>query len=193
MMSYWKKVLLPGLVGGLAVMASAVPAGAAGDGPINTPLAPFTDGSLGKYLWTVPGVVKKQGFVTEVTCTNLDAPGTTADIGVEIFDETGTQLNNISVAPAPGACNGAMLGVPAGHTVTIASGATAQFHEDCIIAIAAGSTGSARVLSTSSKIMCTALIADSKNVVLTSGGFPTGVSPAVASLKMIRRNKQQGD
>src|SRR5215470_6489888 len=117
----WKKMLLPGLVG-LVLNASALPAGAAGDGPINTPLAPFTDGSLGKYLWTVPGVIKKNGFVTEFTCTNLDAPGTAADIGVEIFDETGTQLNNISVAAAPGACNGAMLGVPAGHTVTIASG-----------------------------------------------------------------------
>src|SRR5437867_958226 len=85
-MRYWKKILLPGLVGGLVVLASAMPAGAAGDGPLNTPLAPFTDGSLGKYLWTVPGVIKKQGFVTDFTCTNLDAPGTAADIGVEIFD-----------------------------------------------------------------------------------------------------------
>ena len=192
-MRYWKKVLLPGLVGGLVVMASALPAGAAGDGPLNTPLAPFTDGSLGKYLWTVPGVIKKNGIVTEFTCTNLDAPGTAADIGVEIFDETGTQLNNIGFAPAPGSCNGAMLGVPAGHTVTISSGATAQFHEDCIIGIPAGSTGSARILSTSSKIICGALLADSKNVVVTSGGAPTGVSPAVTGLKMIRRNKQQGD
>ena len=192
-MRYWKKVLLPGLVGGLVMVASALPAGAAGDGPLNTPLAPFTDGSLGKYLWTVPGVVKKQGFVTDFTCTNLDAPGTLADIGVEIFDETGTQLNNVSVAPALGACNGAMLGVPAGHTVTFSNGATAQFHEDCIIAIASGTSGSARILSTSSKIVCGALRADSKNVVLTSGGAPTGVSPSVAPLKLIRKSKQQGD
>jgi len=192
-MRYWKKVLLPGLVGALVILAGGMPAGATGDGPLNTPLAPFTDGLLGKYLWTIPGVVKKNGFVTEVTCTNLDAPGTVADIGVEIFDETGTQMNDISVAPAPGACNGAMLGVAAGYTVTIASGKTAQFHEDCIIGIPAGSTGSARVLSTSSRIICSALLADSKNVVVTTGGAPTGVSPAVAVLKMIRRNKQQGD
>ena len=191
-MGYWKKSLLPGLVGGLVMMASVTPAGAAGDGPVNTPLSAFTDGSLGKYLWTVPGVIKKQGFVTDFTCTNLDAPGTAADIGVEIFDETGTRLNDVSAVP-PSRCNGAMLGVPAGHTVTISNGATAQFHEDCIIAIAGGTSGSARILSTSSKISCSALIADSKNVVLTTGGFPTGVSPAVAGLKMIRRNKQQGD
>src|SRR5438093_11652439 len=192
-MRYWKEVLLPGVVGGRVVMASALPAGAAGDGPLNTPLAPFTDGSLGKYLWTVPGVIKKQGFVTDFTCTNLDAPGTVADIGVEIFDETGTRLNDVSVAPAPGGCNGAMLGVPAGHTVTISNGATVQFHEDCIIAVAGGTSGSARILSTSSKIVCSALIADSKNVVLTTGGSPTGVSPSVAALKLIRKTKQQGD
>ena len=192
-MSYWKKSLLPGLVGGLVMLASAMPAGAAGDGPLNTPLSAFTDGSLGKYLWTVTGVIKKNGFVTEFTCTNLDAPGTLADIGVEVFDHTGTRLNDVSVAPAPGGCNGAMLGVPAGSTVTIASGNTAQFHEDCIIAIPAGATGSARIFSTSSKITCGALIADSKNVVVTSSGAPTGVSPAVAGLKMIRKSKQQGD
>jgi len=191
-MSYWKKSLLPGLVGGLVMLASAMPAGAAGDGPLNTPLSPFTDGSLGKYLWTVPGVIKKQGFVTDFTCTNLDAPGTAADIGVEIFDETGTRLNDVSAVP-PSGCNGAMLGVPAGHTVTISNGATVQFHEDCIIAVAGGTSGSARILSTSSKIVCSALIADSKNVVLTTGGSPTGVSPSVAALKLIRKTKQQGD
>jgi hypothetical protein len=192
-MGYWKKRLLPGLVGGLVMMANAMPAGAAGDGPLNTPLSAFTDGSLGKYLWTVPGVMKKQGFVTDVTCTNLDAPGTVADIGVEIFDETGTRLNDVGVAPPPGGCNGAMLGVPAGHTVTISNGATVQFHEDCIIAVAGGTSGSARILSTSSKIVCSALIADSKNVVLTTGGSPTGVSPSVASLKLIKKTRQQGD
>ena len=188
-MRYWKTILLSGF----AVMVSVLPAGAAGDGPLNTPLSAFTDGSLGKYLWTVPGVVKKQGFVTEVTCTNLDVPGTAADIGVEIFDETGTQLNFINVAPAPGACNGAMLSVPAGQTVTIANGKTAQFHEDCIIATAGGTSGAARVLSTSSKIVCEAYLADSKNVVVTTSGFPTGVSPAVMGLKLIRKSKQQGD
>src|SRR5437763_13861534 len=111
-MNYWKKSLLTGLV----MVASAMPAAAAGDGPLNTPLAPFTDGSLGKYLWTVPGVIKKQGFVTDFTCTNLDAPGTVADIGVEIFDETESQLNDVSAVHASG-CNGAMLGVPAGQQV----------------------------------------------------------------------------
>jgi hypothetical protein len=191
-MGYWKKRLLPGLVGGLVMMASAMPAGAAGDGPVNTPLSPFKDGSLGKYLWTVPGVVKKQGFVTEFTCTNLDAPGTAADIGVEIFDETGTRLNDVSGTP-PAGCNGAMLGVPAGHTVTFSNGATVQFHEDCIIAIAGGTSGSARILSTSSKIACNAIIADGKNVVLTTGGSPTGVSPSVATLKLIKKAKQFGD
>jgi len=185
--------LLSGVVAGLAVVATTIPAVAAGSGPLNTPLDSFTDGTIGKYLWTVVGVVKKNGFVTEFMCTNLDAPGGMANIGVEIFDNTGTQLNNISSPPPAGGCNGALLNVPAGNTVTFSNGATVQFHEDCIMGIAAFDNGSARIVSTSSKIVCNALVADSKNVVVNSSGVTTGVSPAVSSLKMIKRSKQLGD
>ena len=185
--------LLSGVVAGLVMVASALPAAAAGNGPLNTPLDPFTDGALARYLWTVPGVIKKNGFVTEFMCTNLDAPGTMANIGVEVFDNTGTQLNNINVPPPAGGCNGAMLGVPAGQTVTIANGATKQLHEDCIIGIGAFDNGSARIVSTSSKIVCNALVADSENLVVNSMGMTTGVSPAVSSLKVIKRSKQLGD
>src|SRR6059036_1301711 len=94
-MVYARK-LLSGVVAGLVVVATALPAVAAGSGPLNTPLDSFTDGTIGRYLWTVPGVIKKNGFITEFMCTNLDAPGSVANIGVEIFDNTGTQLNNIN-------------------------------------------------------------------------------------------------
>jgi len=80
-MNYVTK-LLSGVVAGLVMVASALPAAAAGNGPLNTPLDAFTDGTPGRYLWTVPGVIKKNGFVTEFMCTNLDAPGTVANIGV---------------------------------------------------------------------------------------------------------------
>jgi len=185
--------LLSGVVAGLVMVASALPAAAAGKGPLNTPLDAFTDGTPGRYLWTVPGVIKKNGFVTEFMCTNLDAPGTVANIGVEVFDNTGTQLNNIGVPPPAGGCNGAILNVSAGSTVTISNGATLQLHEDCIIGIGAFDNGSARIVSTSSKIVCNALVADSQNVVVNSSGTTTGVSPAVSSLKVIKRSKQLGD
>jgi len=185
--------LLSGVVAGLVMVASAIPAAAAGSGALNTPLDPFTDGTLSRYLWTVPGVIKKNGFVTEFMCTNLDAPGSVANIGVEIFDNTGTQLNNINSPPPAGGCNGAILSVPAGSTVTISNGATLQLHEDCIIGIGAFDNGSARIVSTSSKIVCNALVADSQNVVVNASGTTTGVSPAVSSLEVIKRSKQLGD
>ena len=191
-MVYARK-LLSGVVAGLVVVATALPAVAAGSGPLNTPLDSFTDGTIGRYLWTVPGVIKKNGFITEFMCTNLDAPGSVANIGVEIFDNTGTQLNNINSPPPAGGCNGAILSVPAGSTVTISNGATVQFHEDCIMGIPAFDNGSARIVSTSSKIVCNALVADSKNVVVNSSGVTTGVSPSVSSLRMIKRGKQLGD
>ena len=188
-----KKVLLRSLVSGLVTLASALPAAGAGSGPLNTPLVPFTNGTLGRHIWTVPGALKKNGFVTEVSCTNLDAPGTTADIGVEFFDNNGTLLNDISVVPGSG-CNGAVLGVPAGNTRTIANSGTAQLHEDCIISMAAFDTGAARIVSTTSKIACTAVILDSRNSVLDPNTqLVTGRSPAVTTLKVIKRNKQFGD
>ncbi len=102
-MNYEKKLLLSGLLCGLVIFASSMPAAGAGNGPVFTPLVPFPDGTVGRHIWTVPGVIKKNGWVTEFLCTSLDHPGTTAQIGVEIFDNTGTPLNNISVVPAPGA------------------------------------------------------------------------------------------
>jgi hypothetical protein len=178
----------------LVVLAGAPPAMAAGAGPLFTPLGSFTDGKTAKYVWTVPGALKKNGFVTEFICTSLEFPGTVSDIGVEVFDNTGTQLNNISAAPAPGACNGAVLNVPSGSTVTVATGGTVQLHEDCILGIGAFDNGSARIVSSGSHIVCSALLIDSKNVVVDpNSGTTTGISPSAVSLKVIKRNKQSGD
>ena len=171
----------------------AVPASSrAGDGPLNTPVGTFTDGKVGKHVWTVAGAMKKLGIVTSISCTSLEAPGIVADIGVEFFDGTGTSLNDVTMAPAPGACNGSVLIVLAGSSVTIANGGTAQFHEDCIVA-SGTFAGSARIVSTSSKIACTAQIEDSKSVILDALGNPTGRTPAVSKLTLIKRNKQAGD
>jgi len=106
-------------------------------------------------------------------CTSLDVPGTTIDVGVEVFDNNGTLLNTIGVTPPAGACNGAILNVAAGTTVTISTGGTAQMHEDCKLGIAAFDNGSARIVSTSSKIVCTALVIDAR----TSSSIRSPVTP----------------
>lgn len=179
----------------LAWIAPPMPAAGAGDGPLYTPLSAFTDGRPAKHLWTVPGVVRRNGFATTFLCTNLDFPGTTANIGVEIFDATGTRVNNVGAAPVPPAtCNGALLNVAAGSTVSIANSGTAQLHEDCIISMGSIDNGSARIVSTSSRIVCSALVMDRTNVVEDPAtNTPTGVSPSVATLKLIKRSKQSGD
>jgi len=174
------------------VLASGSTAVWAADGPLNTPVGTFLDGRLGRHVWTVAGALKRQGMVTSISCTSLEALGVNADIGVEFFDGAGTQLNNVATDLGAGVCNGGIVGVPPGNSVTIASGGTAQFHEDCIVGVGTFA-GSARILSTSSKIACTAQIEDSKSVILDALGNPTGRTPAVTRLTLIKRNKQAGD
>ncbi len=184
-----RRTLVVGIAG--VLLTWAIPA-RAGDGPLNTPVGSFTDGRLARHLWTVVGAMKKLGIVTSVSCTSLDASGLTTDIGVEFFDGAGNQLNDVTVAAAPGACNGSVLAVPAGGSVTISNGGTAQFHEDCITG-AGTFAGSARILSSSVKVACTAQLEDSKSVIVDGLGNPTGRTPAIGKLTLIKRNKQAGD
>lgn len=174
-----------------ALCAAGASLARAGNGPLNTPVTPFLSGRLGRHVWTVSGALKRNGMVTSVSCTSLDPAGVTADIGVEFFDGSGTQLNSVSTDLSPN-CNGGVLGVAAGSSVTIANGATAQFHEDCVVGLGTFA-GSARIVSTSTKIACTAQIEDSKSVILDTAGNPTGRTPAVSKLTLTKRNKQLGD
>src|SRR5262245_38717319 len=101
----WIRITLAsGVVAGMLVGAPALVN--ADDGPLYTPVGAFTDGQVGKHLWTVIGAAKKLGIVTAISCTSLDLPGTTMDVGVEFFDDAGMQLNTVSTPAAPGSCNG---------------------------------------------------------------------------------------
>jgi hypothetical protein len=122
-------------------------------------------------------VIRRQGFTTTFLCTNIGRG--VVDIGVHVFDATGTPLNDFSIAPAPGACNGAALNVPPGGTVSIATTGTAQLHEDCIIGMGSLRNGSARIFINSKPIARNALVIDRTNVVEDPATGPTGKSPAV--------------
>jgi len=169
---------------------------AAGAGPLNTALKAFTSSNTGKIVWIVPGVIKHNNMSTDFLCTSLEAPGVNADIGVEVFDIDGTQLNAVdgSIAIPTSTCpTGAVLNVPSGSTVTIGLTGTAQLHEDCKIGLGAVSQGSARIVSTSSKVFCDAITLDSKHQVADPALCSTCPPPPVASLKVMKPKKQSGD
>jgi len=182
----------------MIVIAEASAALAAGAGPLNTPLSAFAGGTgnPAKIVWIVPGVIKRNNMSTDFLCTSLEAPGVNVDIGVEVFDLDGTQLNKIdgSIPIAGSTCaTGAVLNVPSGNTVTIGLAGTAQLHEDCKIGLGTVAQGSARIVSTSSRVSCDAIALDDKHVVADPAMCNTCPPPPVTSLKVIRPKKQTGD
>ena len=152
----------------------------------------FTNGATAFHIWTVPGAVKRNGLVSEIVCTNIGlAP---ADIGVRFFDESGAAINDFGVLPGPGACNGAVLGVPPLGSASIANSGTAQLHEDCVVSSASVLNGAAKIFSSAKTIACTAFLLDRDHAVEDPvSGLPTGVSPTVATLKVVKARKQNGD
>ena len=188
------------VLSGMAIVTTGSAALAAGAGPLNTPLSAFVGGTgnPAKLVWIVPGVIKKDNMSTDFLCTSLEAPGVDVDIGVEVFALDGTQLNKIDgriTTGVAGPCTtGAMVKVPSGSTVTIGIAGSAQFHEDCIIGItAAVGQGSARIVSTSSRISCDAIALDDKHVVVAPNTCSTCQPPPMTSLKVVRPKKQVGD
>jgi hypothetical protein len=158
----------------LCALLAPLPASA---GPADSP-APTLGGQASRVLYMVPGVTKNNGIETEFICTSLaTAP---IQVGVELFDAAGGDpLNSVSTG------DGAQA-IPAGGTLTIATGSTIGFHEDVIIlgapSIANIKGGSARIVSTSTRVMCEALLVEK-----------LGATPAtISGLKLIAR-KQSGD
>jgi hypothetical protein len=146
-------------------------------GLVDSP-APNLDGQPARVLYYVPGVTKNNGIETVFICTSLDGGAGTITVGVEVFDpNSGSALNNV------GAGDGAES-IPAGGTVTIATGTTLGFHEDeAMMGLPPNvKGGSARILSTSKRLACEAFLVEE-----------VGSPPAlIAPLKVISR-KQNGD
>lgn len=141
-----------------AVIGACGPAIAGvGDSPI--PVIETGESTL--HIFTVPGVVKNNNLETEFVCTSLSS--TWARVAVEVFPASAGATpippgNNVEVGFGDGAAD-----VSPGGTVTIGTGNTAGIHEDEVITgLAAGSVknGSARILSTTKLLTCTAFLAD---------------------------------
>ncbi len=183
-----KPVLLTAALGGhtvrttclslLAALAATTLAAPAVAGPADAPL-PLIGGEETRHVFTVPGVIQSSGLATTFVCTLLEKTDG-ASWGVEIFRGGGGGLvqNDVSMD------NGTRV-VGAGDTNAVSTAAIAAVDPGDIITGLGSSRAntSARIVSTSSKIACSAVVLD-----------PLGDPPSVAwELPVIKRTRQKGD
>jgi hypothetical protein len=105
--------------------------------------------ALPQHVYSVTGVINFASTGTFFACTNVDRESIT--LGVELFGAAGTLLNDAaasSIAMAPGAT--AMLGTNPANGLAV----------DGNLAPGPITKGSARIVATSKKIVCTAFLAD---------------------------------
>jgi len=127
----------------------------------DAPLPTFSDGKPSQLVVLIPAAIKNNSLDTDIICTNL-APQA-VDIGLEVFDQTGTRGNSIA------SNNGSGVGVPPGATVTIGTGETKVLHEDHVIVLEAPVTnlrnGSARVVATDAHVGCVVFAVDALHTI----------------------------
>ena len=165
------------IVGGaLAVVMIAASAAMAGPGDSAVPS--ISASAATRVLFIAPGVIKNNGLETAFMCTSLDTVAVT--IAVELFDPAGGgALNNVSSAVGNGT-----ITIPAGGSGTISTGSSVGLHEDlAITGITNLKNGSARILGTSTQVLCTGVVVDKASA--TPNTF--------ATIKIIARRKQNGD
>ena len=123
-----------------ALTLAAAPAFA---GIVDSPIpAPFT-----QHVFSVPGVIGGGGGLqTFFSCTNLDAVNVT--VGVEVFAAVGGAPITDPVATS--------LSVVPGGTVIFGCGGAVGISINSNLGCGGISKGSARILATSKKLLCTA-------------------------------------
>lgn len=141
----------------VAVLFGAVVAAQALAGIADSPLPVLEAGKKTFHLYSVPGVISGSGLTTFFSCTSTDTA--TMQVGVESFSSSGgTPIND-----------------PVATSLSVGPGATVTFGCSSAFGLAATSLscgllskGSARILATSKKLICTAYIADVDNAPPTS-------------------------
>jgi hypothetical protein len=136
---------------GLVALGIAVTPAAAGiaDSPV-----PLLMGQKAQVLYSVPGVINAGSLGTYFSCTS--AAKTPSIVAVEVFqDSGGAPLNDASATS---------LSVPPGATVMLATEDAVGFVEDSFLldplSPPAIAKGSARILSTSTSLICDAFVSD---------------------------------
>ena len=135
----------------LALIFSLAPTEAL-PGIADSPLPVLSAGATTFHLYSVPGIIRSGSLGTYFSCTSTDTA--TMQVGVEVFGPAGGAPLNDAVATS--------LSVAPGATVMFGSSA-AGILIDTDPGIPPMSKGSARILATSKKLVCTAFVADRGN------------------------------
>lgn len=145
-------------------------------GIVDTPLPTLVAGKKTLHVYSVSGVGGGGGglFGTYFSCTSTDAA--TIQVGVEVFAYPGGGPANDAV--------GDSLAVAPGQTVLFGAGGGAAGIVNVQSLLGDGGTvlGSARILSTSKKLVCTAFLADRLNV-----------PPSMVYLTIVKKATQKGE
>ena len=139
-------------------------------GIADSPLPVLSAGEITLHLYSVPGIIAGGGVGTFFGCTSTDTAA--MQVGVELFGPPGGAPFNDAVATS--------LTVAPGATVIFGTGAAAGISISSNLG-GGFSKGSARILSTSKKLACTAFIADVGNAPPTS----------MVYLTIIKKTKQK--
>ena len=135
----------------LALLASSRPVGA---GIADSPLPVLVAGETTLHLYSVTGLISGVGGLgTFFSCTSTDTAS--MQVGVEVFFAPGGAPANDAVATS--------LAVAPGATVIFGTSAAVRIVIYSNLGAGILSQGSARILATSRKLICTAYIADASN------------------------------
>jgi hypothetical protein len=150
------------LVLGSLLIVSAAPARA---GIADSPLPVLVPGQPTNHLYSVTGVVNLSSLATLFACTSTSTTGQT--IAVEVFGASGgAPVNDVSTTAGI---------LPAGATGTISTEPVAGFPSGSL-GLPVLAHGSARILSTDKKLICTAFLSDALNSPPTSMMYLTIVA-----------------
>jgi len=158
-----------------ALLVGVLSASDARAGIADSPLPVLVAGKRTVLVYSVPGVLDDGGGImaTFFSCTSTDTA--TLQVGVQVFDSNNQSLGD------PVATSVSLM---AGHSVlfgTRSSGA-ALFASNLNTG-GIGTPGAARIIATSTKLICTAFVADASNYPPTS----------MVYLTIVKKTKQKGE
>ena len=122
-------------------------------GIADSPLPVFSDAKPSVVVLTVPAVVDRAGTATVFLCSSVDSAP--VNVGVQVFDAAGVLRNDVTAG------QGAVLNLGYGATATIGTSLTEAFLESKVLTLPPGfSQGSARVVASSPRVLCNAMMLD---------------------------------
>jgi hypothetical protein len=133
------------------VLGAVAPAGA-GVGDKDVPLLNGT--VRARVVYTLAGVIHAgTSVVTSISCTSTEKEGgAVTTVGIEFFSNSGSAVNDVAAGEG-------VVELSPGATKTISTGDTLVFFDDAVVT-AGNFKGSARILSSSTRILCVAQLLD---------------------------------